>query len=65
MKKPPNKPFQRMASATADISHSMKKKIKISKLEAARRQLVTAIRFYFNNGDIVSMRLSYMNFNRL
>jgi hypothetical protein len=33
----------------------MKKKIKISKLEAARRQLVTAIRLYFNNGDIVSM----------
>lgn len=39
----------------AYLSRSMKKKIKISKLEAARRQLVTAIRLYFNNGDIVSM----------
>src|SRR5260221_9419244 len=28
--------------------------IKISKLEAARRQLVTAIRLYFANGDVVS-----------
>ena len=31
------------------------KKIKISKLDAARRQLLTAIRLYFNHGDIVSM----------
>ena len=29
-------------------------KIKISKLDAARRQILTAIRLYFNNGDIVS-----------
>lgn len=31
------------------------KKIKISKLDAARRQILTAIRLYFNHGDIVSM----------
>lgn len=31
------------------------KKIKISKLDAARRQILTAIRLYFNYGDIVSM----------
>jgi hypothetical protein len=31
------------------------KKIKISKLDAARRQMLTAIRLYFNHGDIVSM----------
>ena len=31
------------------------KNIKISKLDAARRQLITAIRLYFNDGDIVSM----------
>lgn len=31
------------------------KKIKISKLDAARRQIFTAIRLYFNYGDIVSM----------
>ncbi len=30
-------------------------KIKISKLDAARRQLITAIRLYFNHGDIVSV----------
>ncbi len=30
-------------------------KIKISKLDAARRQILTAIRLYFNHGDIVSM----------
>ena len=30
------------------------KKIKISKLDAARRQILTAIRLYFNYGDIVS-----------
>jgi len=30
------------------------KKIKISKLDAARRQLLTAIRLYFNDGDVVS-----------
>lgn len=30
-------------------------KIKISKLDAARRQLLTAIRLYFNHGDTVSM----------
>jgi hypothetical protein len=33
----------------------MMKKIKISKLDAARRQILTAIRLYFNHGDIVSM----------
>ena len=32
----------------------MMKQIKISKLDAARRQLLTAIRLYFNHGDIVS-----------
>jgi len=31
------------------------KKIKISKLDAARRQILTAIRLYFNYGDIVSI----------
>ena len=31
------------------------KKIKVSKLDAARRQILTAIRLYFNRGDIVSM----------
>lgn len=31
------------------------KKIKISKIDAARRQILTAIRLYFNHGDIVSM----------
>ncbi len=31
------------------------KKIIISKLDAVRRQLFTAIRLYFNHGDIVSM----------
>jgi len=31
------------------------KKIKINKLDAARRQILTAIRLYFNHGDIVSM----------
>ena len=30
-------------------------KIKISKLDAARRQLLTAIRLYFNHGDAVSI----------
>ena len=30
------------------------KKIRVSKLDAARRQLLTAIRLYFNLGDIVS-----------
>ena len=33
----------------------MMKKIIISKLDAARRQILTAIRLYFNHGDIVSM----------
>jgi hypothetical protein len=31
------------------------KKIRINKLDAARRQILTAIRLYFNHGDIVSM----------
>ena len=31
------------------------KKIIISKLDAVRRQLFTAIRLYFNHGDIISM----------
>lgn len=30
------------------------KKIQISKIDAARRQILTAIRLYFNNADIVS-----------
>jgi hypothetical protein len=30
--------------------------IKISKLDAARRQIFTAIQLYFNHGDLVSMR---------
>jgi hypothetical protein len=33
----------------------MKKKIKISKLDAAKRQLETAIRLYFNYGDPVAI----------
>ncbi len=36
-------------------SEKQTKPIKVSKLDAARRQLVTAIRLYFNHGDIVSM----------
>jgi hypothetical protein len=32
-----------------------RRKIKISKLEAARRQVETAIRIYFANGDPVSI----------
>ena len=33
----------------------MMKEIKVSKLDAARRQILTAIRLYFNHGDIVPM----------
>ncbi len=33
----------------------MNKSLKISKLDAAKRQLETVIRMYFNNGDPVSM----------
>lgn len=33
----------------------MKKKLKISKLDAAKRQLETVIRLYFSNGDPVSI----------
>jgi hypothetical protein len=33
----------------------MEKKIRISKLDAAKRQLETAIRLYFNYGDTVSI----------
>lgn len=33
----------------------MKKKLKISKLDAAKRQLETAIRLYFNSADPVSI----------
>ena len=34
---------------------NMKKKIKISKLDAAKRHLETAIRLYFNYGDPIAI----------